>query len=58
MIEIRFDRPILNKNSPEQNIALIDTWIAQTTDKLNYIVQQYNKEIEAANERIQNQQRG
>lgn len=57
MIEIRFDRPILNKNSPEQNIALIDTWIAQTTDKLNYIVQQYNRETEAANERIQDQQR-
>lgn len=44
MIDIKFDRPILNKENPMQNIALIDTWIAQTTDRLNYMVQQYNKE--------------
>ena len=26
----------LNRATPEENIALVDTWIAQTSDRINY----------------------
>ncbi|WP_165443996.1 hypothetical protein [Lachnoclostridium sp. Marseille-P6806] len=37
-MNIIFEKPILNKPTPEQNIALLDTWAAETTDKLNYVL--------------------
>lgn len=46
-MDVHIDRPILNKNnSPEQNIAIIDRWISDTTDKLNYLIEELNKEKE------------
>ncbi len=34
-MDIHIERPSLNAATPEENIALIDTWIADTSDKLN-----------------------
>jgi len=43
-MEIHIDRPILNRKTPEENIALIDKWISETTDKLNILISDVNKE--------------
>lgn len=40
----KIERPILNKSTPEENIALIDTWIADTADKLNYLIERISKD--------------
>ena len=29
----------LNRPTPEENIALIDTWISQTADRINYNIE-------------------
>lgn len=39
----RITRPILDADSPEENIARVDTWIAETADKLNYIIDQIER---------------
>lgn len=43
-MEYRIDKPILNRATPEENIALVDRWIADTADKLNYILEQLERE--------------
>lgn len=43
-MDIRIDRPILDKKTPEENIAVVDKWIADTADKLNYFIEQMNIE--------------
>lgn len=43
-MDIRIDRPILDKKTPEENIAVVDKWIADTADKLNYFFEQMNTE--------------
>lgn len=35
---MKIERPVLNGATPEENIAIIDTWIARTADTLNYIL--------------------
>jgi hypothetical protein len=42
-MNITFEKPIL-RGTPEQNIAVIDRWIADTVDKLNMLAKQQNKE--------------
>ena len=42
-MNITFEKPIL-RGTPEQNIAVIDRWIADTVDKLNMLAT--NKESE------------
>lgn len=44
IMDIRFDKPILNRDTPEENLALVDKWIAETADKLNYVITQLNRE--------------
>lgn len=34
-MDIHIERPTLSAPTPEENIAAIDTWIADTSDKLN-----------------------
>lgn len=34
-MDIHIERPTLNASTTEENIALVDTWIADTADKLN-----------------------
>lgn len=43
-MDIRIDRPILDRDNPEENIAIIDKWISDTADKMNYLINEINKE--------------
>lgn len=48
MIDIHFDRPVLNPNlKPEENIAVMDRWAAEMVNLLNYMVTQINRESTA-----------
>lgn len=42
-MDIRIDRPVLNGKTPEENLAKIDKWIADTSDKLNYLIEQLER---------------
>ena len=44
-MNIRIERPTLNRNTPEENIALVDKWISDTADKLNMFVENINREM-------------
>lgn len=41
---VRIEKPKLDRKTPEENIALVDKWISDTADKLNYVVQQLLRE--------------
>lgn len=45
-MNIRIERPTLNRNTPEENIALVDRWIADTSDKLNMFISNVNRQLE------------
>lgn len=45
-MDIRFDKPTLNRATPEENMAIVDRWIADTADKLNALVTIINREKE------------
>jgi hypothetical protein len=34
-MNIIFERPTLNRKTAEENLAIVDRWIADTVDKLN-----------------------
>ena len=38
------ERPTLDGKTPEENIAIIDTWIARTADTLNYMLRHIGRE--------------
>lgn len=46
-MDYRINKPILNGKTPEENIAKVDTWIADTADKLNYVLTQLYRERNA-----------
>lgn len=55
---MKIERPVLNGATPEENIAIIDTWIAKTADALNFILSQSadtvtHKELEQAKEDVE-----
>ncbi len=45
-MNIRIERPTLNRKTPEENIALVDRWIADTSDKLNMFISDINRKLE------------
>lgn len=45
-MNIRIERPTLNRKTPEENIALVDRWIADTSDKLNIFISDINRKLE------------
>lgn len=45
-MNIRIERPTLNRPTAEENIALVDRWIADTSDKLNAFISNINKQLE------------
>ena len=49
-MNIRIERPTLNRNTPEENMAIVDRWIADTADKLNEFISNVNKELEGVKE--------
>lgn len=53
-MDINFNRPSLAGKSEKEALAILDTWIADTSDKLNYLVEQINKEKEKSNGRTNN----
>ena len=50
-MNIRIERPTLNRPTAEENIAIVDRWIADTADKLNIFISNVNKDIEEIKER-------
>ena len=38
----RIEKPTLNPKEPEQSIAILDTWLANLTDELNYHLNHLN----------------
>ena len=54
-MNIKIERPTLNRPTPQENIAIIDRWIADTTDKLNAYIEQMNKEMEGVKNAGNNQ---
>ena len=43
-MDVTFEKPVLNRKTPEENIALIDKWISESTDKLKYLFHEINKQ--------------
>ena len=54
-MNIKIERPTLNRPTDRENIALIDRWIADTADKLNSYIEQMNKEMEGVKNAGSNQ---
>ena len=45
-MNIRIERPTLNRSTPEENIAILDRWVADTSDKLNAFISNINRQLE------------
>ena len=45
-MNIRIERPTLNRKTPEENLAIVDRWIADTSDKLNMFISNINRQLE------------
>lgn len=41
------EKPILDRKTPEENIAIVDRWISDTADKLNFMLAKLEREREA-----------
>ena len=50
-MNIKIERVPLNRLTPEENIALLDKWIADTSDKLNVFISETNRKLEEIKER-------
>lgn len=50
-MNIRIERPTLNRPTAEENMALVDRWISDTADKLNAFISSLNRELEEIKER-------
>lgn len=42
-MDIIIERPTLNKDTSRRNLAVVDSWIADTADKLNAFFTSYKK---------------
>lgn len=51
-MDIRISRYTLNKKTDKENIALVDSWMADTVDKLNAYITQQNRQIRDLQEQI------
>lgn len=45
MSTIKIDKPKLDRATPEQNLAILDRWVAETADKLNTFIIQTNRKL-------------
>lgn len=55
-MNIRIERPTLNRKTPEENLAVVDRWIADTSDKLNAFISNINKQLEEESRNAGNNQ--
>lgn len=55
-MNIRIERPTLNRKTPEENMAVVDRWIADTADKLNAFISSVNRQLEEESENAGNNQ--
>lgn len=46
-MDIIIERPTLNKDTSRRNLAVVDSWIADTADKLNAFFTAYKKSVGA-----------
>ena len=53
-MNIRIERPTLNRPTAEENLAIVDKWIADTADKLNMFVESINREMEGVKDACEN----
>ena len=42
-MDLHIEKPKLNRPTPEENMALVDKWIADTADKLNVLILQIQR---------------
>lgn len=42
-MDVRIDKPKLNRATVEENLAIVDKWIADTADKLNCFINAVNQ---------------
>ena len=50
-MNIRIEKPVLNRKTAEENLAIIDRWIADTSDKLNNYISATNRELNELKEK-------
>ena len=43
-MNLRIDKPILNRPNSEENIVIINKWISDTADKMNLFIEKMNRE--------------
>lgn len=48
-MDLHIERPELNAKTAEENIATVDTWIADTSDKLNIALTTLNNKVNSVN---------
>ena len=53
-MNIRIERPPLNRPTAEENLAIVDKWIADTSDKLNAFIENINREMEGVKDACEN----
>ena len=51
-MDIIIERPTLNKDTSRRNLAVVDSWIADTADKLNAFFTAYKKSGGAVTQEI------
>lgn len=48
---INIEKPELNRKRPEENLAILDKWLGETTEKLNFWIMQVTRELNNGNNR-------
>ncbi len=48
-MDIRIEKPKLNRPTPEENLAIVDRWISDTADKLNCFINAVNQKGSESN---------
>lgn len=48
-MDLRIERPKLDRKTAEENLAIVDRWIADTADKLNIFIEEVNREKGGSN---------
>ena len=55
-MNIRIERPALNRKTVEENMAILDRWVADTADKMNMFISDVNRQMEEVKKNAGNNQ--